>query len=240
MLKNIFFDLDGTLLPMDVKKFVDLYIKSICKACCPYVKLTPEVLSKAIFAGVKDVYANDGTMTNKMKFWTAAAMIAGPDIINHIPVFNGYYENEFIYTKEATDKIALARDVVTLLRNKGYNLVLATNPLFPKIAVERRVRWAGLDKSDFSYITSYETSKFCKPNPEYFAETLKITNCLPEETLMVGNDVDEDLPAERVGIKTYLVTDYMVNRNDKDYSNTQHGTFEDFYKFCVALPDINK
>jgi FMN phosphatase YigB (HAD superfamily) len=240
MLKNIFFDLDGTLLPMDMKKFVEIYLKSMCQAVCPYIKLSPEVLEKAVLAGFNEIYQNKSAITNKMKFWNGLAKVAGPDIINEIPVFNGYYNNEFILTKEATDKNSLAFDAVSILKNKGYNLVLATNPLFPKVATERRIKWAGIDKEDFSFITTYETSKYCKPDPEYFQETCSLADCIPEETLMVGNDVDEDMNAEKIGMKTYLVKDFLVNRSNSDYSRFQQGSFRDFYSFCVSLPDIRQ
>jgi FMN phosphatase YigB (HAD superfamily) len=224
---------------MDVKKFVELYLKSICQSVCPYINLAPETLEKAIINGFKEVSKNNGIITNKMKFWNAVATVAGPDIINEIPIFNGYFENEFILTKEATDRNPLVFDVVSILKNKGYNLVLATNPVFPKTAVERRLKWAGLDKDDFSFITTYETSKFCKPNPKYYEETCTLSNCLPEETLMVGNDVDEDMSAIKAGLSGYLVKDYMINRSESDYSGFNQGSFRDFYGFCISLPNIN-
>ena len=31
MLKNFLFDLDGTLLPMDLKPFIELYLQAFCK-----------------------------------------------------------------------------------------------------------------------------------------------------------------------------------------------------------------
>lgn len=36
---------------------------------------------------------------------------------------------------------------------------------------------------------------------------------------MVGNDVDEDLCSAELGFDTFLITDCIINRNDKDYSS---------------------
>ena len=55
----------------------------------------------------------------------------------------------------------------------------------------------------------------------------------PEESIMIGNDVDEDLCSAQLGFDTYLVTDCIVNRENKDYSNFKNGSFESFYKFLT-------
>ena len=166
--------------------------------------------------------------------------MVGPEIINDIPMFNGYYENEFILTKEATTVNPYSRKIVDEVRRKGYNTVMATNPFFPKIATERRVKWAGLDKNDFSVITTYENSKYCKPNPKYFIETCEMAKCKPEETLMVGNDVREDMVSATVGMETFLVTDDLINRDNVDISGYKQGSLKDFYEYCLQLPDLTE
>ena len=128
--------------------------------------------------------------------------------------------------------------IVEVLKNKGYTLVMATNPFFPRVATERRVKWAGLNKDDFKVITTYETSKYCKPNPKYFAETCEMAGCLPKETLMVGNDVDEDMSCIKIGMEPYLVTDDLINRHNADISSYKKGTLKDFYEFCCELPSL--
>ncbi|MBQ9673529.1 MAG: HAD family hydrolase [Ruminococcus sp.] len=238
MIKNIFFDLDGTLLPMDMRRFIKLYLTSLSEAVCPYINVEPKMLERAIFSGMEAMYKNDGSMTNKMRFWNSAASLLGPDILNHTSYFDAYYNNEFIKTRDACDQSKIAIDTVDILRNKGYNMVIATNPIFPKIATERRIKWTGLNKDDFILFTSYETSKFTKPNPKYFSETCELAGVKPEESLMVGNDVDEDMAAAKIGMQTYLITDYAINRNDKDYSEYPHGTYQDFFNYCLSLPTI--
>ena len=238
MIKNIFFDLDGTLLPLDMQKFMSLYFKSITESVCPYVPLDPQTVEKAILAGLDAMYKNNGEITNKMRFWNTVATVTYPRIVDSIPIFNGYYENEFLLTKEATATNPLSAEIVEILKKKGYKLVVATNPFFPKIGTVRRVKWAGVNEEDFEYITTYENSKYSKPNPKYFTETCISANCRPEETLMVGNDVEEDMSAKKVGLDTYLVTDCLVNRKNEDISAYKHGTMKDFYQFCLALPDI--
>ena len=240
MIKNIFLDLDGTMLPMDMKKFMKLYFSSMTEAVCPYIEMSPETLQKALLGGMEAMYQNQGAMSNKMCFWNKVATMVGPEIINDIPMFNGYYENEFILTKEATTVNPYSRKIVDEVRRKGYNTVMATNPFFPKIATERRVKWAGLDKNDFSVITTYENSKYCKPNPKYFIETCEMAKCKPEETLMVGNDVREDMISATIGMETFLVTDDLINRDNVDISGYKQGSLKDFYEYCLQLPDLTE
>lgn len=45
-----------------------------------------------------------------------------------------------------------------------------------------------------------------KPNPEIFKIALERANCLPENAVMVGNRIENDiLPAKKLGIKTVWV-----------------------------------
>ena len=41
---------------------------------------------------------------------------------------------------------------------------------------------------------------------------------------MVGNDVQEDMVASELGLKTYLVTDYTIDRGKSNYKIDQRGT----------------
>ena len=71
--------------------------------------------------------------------------------------------------------------------------ILATNPLFPAVATESRIRWAGLVPEDFLLYTTYENSRHCKPNPDYYWDIMNNLGAKPEECIMVGNDFDEDI-----------------------------------------------
>ena len=93
------------------------------------------------------------------------------------------------------------------------------------LPVESRIRWAGLDVSDFECITTYENSRYCKPNPESYNEILYKMNLQSKECLMVRNDVAEDMTARAVGINVFLLTDCLINKEQKDISLYPHGGF---------------
>ena len=48
---------------------------------------------------------------------------------------------------------------------------------------------------------------------------------------MVGNDVQEDMIAETVGMKVFLLTDCLINRNGADISVWPHGGFDDLLRW---------
>lgn len=52
MYKNILFDVDGTLLPMDVHEFVKYYFGSLCEKMIPVLKIEPKALTDSIMAGL--------------------------------------------------------------------------------------------------------------------------------------------------------------------------------------------
>ena len=60
----------------------------------------------------------------------------------------------------------------------------------------------------------------------------------PEQCIMVGNDVQEDLIAGCLGMKTYLITDYLIHRTGEPIKCTYKGTYHDFYRFVMGLPAL--
>ena len=86
--------------------------------------------------------------------------------------------------------------------------MLATNPVFPRIAVEKRMSWGGLDPSFFDLITHGENSIWCKPNPLYYEKIVRDIQVHPVDTVMIGNDYMNDMIARHLGITTILITNH--------------------------------
>ena len=211
MYKNYLFDLDGTLLPMDMEKFVKLYFSSLCKRCTPVIKIEPDALIKAMWAGTDAMTKNDNSRTNREVFWETAGKVSGADLEKFDDLFTDYYENEFIVPKDATSFTPYAKKSIDFIKKNGGRLIAATNPIFP-------------------FVATYENFGCCKPNLKYFEEICKKQDIKPEDSIMIGNDVDEDLCSAKLGFDTYLITDTIVNRDNKDYSDYKNGSFEEFYK----------
>ncbi len=222
------FDLDGTLLPMDQDEFIKLYMGALCKHFAH--KYDTDLLMKTIWAGVKAMVQNDGKETNETVFWNVAEQMMGLKKELCEDEFRAFYETSFSAAKGATKANPIIIECITKLKAKGYTIVAATNPFFPQVATRNRLKWAGFNPDDFDLITTYENSHFCKPNIQYYIEILKQLGKKPEECIMAGNDNQEDMCAEHLGIKGYLITDCLINRNDAPISCYWSGTFEDFSK----------
>ncbi|MBQ1228296.1 MAG: HAD-IA family hydrolase, partial [Firmicutes bacterium] len=83
----------------------------------------------------------------------------------------------------------------------------------------------------FEFMTLMDNSHFCKPNPGYYEEILDRLGLAPEECLMVGNDVQEDMSAENLGIKVFLMTDDLINRTGEDVSHIPQGDFTELFEY---------
>ena len=231
MYKNFLFDLDGTLLPMDMKYFVELYVAAFCKCMAPVTKIESKPLMDSIWASVAQMARNDGDRLNETVFWRTMNSRCKRDMRVFSDNFDSFYRGEFSVCRAATKVQPLSRITVDFIKQHGGNIIVATNPVFPKSATYTRINWAGLNPNDFSYIKTYDNSSACKPNLNYFEEICSVCGIHPEESLMIGNDVDEDMISSRLGFDTFLVTDCLINRSDKSLSLFRHGDFEDLFDF---------
>ena len=234
MITTVFFDLDGTLLPMDLDEFQRAYMGGLAKKIAPH-GYDPKVLLKGISLGIVAMVGNTGHRTNEEVFWEAFSGCCGRDGQLDTPIFMDYYHNEFQQLKALCGFESAAAETVAELKDRGLRLVLATNPLFPAIATQSRAKWAGLEPNDFEIVTTYENSCRCKPNPDYYRELLGKLGLKAEECLMVGNDADEDMVAEEVGMQVFLLTPCLINRHGKDISQWPNGGFGELMDYIRSL-----
>lgn len=233
-IKNILFDLDGTLLPMDLNVFLADYMKRISAKMAAY-GYEPKALVDAIMIGTAAMVKNDGARTNEERFFEAANAALGRDLSADKVHLEEFYLEEFDKIRPSCGYIAEADGVIKSLKAMGYRLVLATNPIFPRIATEKRIKWAGVDKEDFELFTTYEASRHCKPNLDYYRDILASLGMRAEECLMVGNDVGEDMIAEALGMKVFLLPECLINRRGEDISRFPQGKITDLLEFLKAL-----
>ena len=233
-IKYILFDLDGTLLPMDQDEFIQEYFGKLAKKLAP-LGYDPKKLIKGIMAGTEAMIQNDGRCTNEEAFWNTFAALFGEHVRQDEPVFADFYRNEFQQVQAACGFAPQAGAIIRRLKERGFTVVLATNPIFPAIATQSRIRWAGMEPEDFALYTTYENSCHCKPNPDYYRVVLAVLGAEPEECVMVGNDVQEDMVAETLGMKVFLLTDCLIDRAQTDLSRYPHGGFDELSAFLEGI-----
>ena len=233
-IKMVLFDLDGTLLPMDMDEFVGGYFMLLAKKAAPY-GYEHQTLIKAIWRGIAAMVRNDGRCNNEDAFWKDFAVSYGDQALKDKPMFEDFYANEFQGAKQFCGYQPKAAETVRWIRDQGLRVALATNPLFPRIATETRIRWTGLEPADFEFFTTYDNIGWCKPNLDYYREVLRWAALKGEDCLMVGNDVGEDMVVETLGMKVFLLTDCLINKAGEDISRYPHGGFDELKEYVETL-----
>ena len=230
MFEMILFDLDATLLPMDQDEFVKEYFKHLARKLAPN-GYEAGALVDAVWKGTAAMIRNDGSRSNEDAFWSEFANILGEDALADKPLFDEFYMNEFENARGVCGFNPAAAGTVRALKAAGFRVALATNPIFPAAATEKRIRWAGLEPEDFELRTTYENSSFCKPNPAYYTDIALSLSVKPSDCLMVGNDATEDMAAQEAGMSVFLITDCLINRENKDISVYPNGSFEQLMEY---------
>lgn len=233
-IKAILFDLDGTLVPMDQDVFVGDYFKRISTKMAPH-GYEPKQFIDTIWKGTYAMIKNNGERCNGDVFWNYAVTVYGDKILDDKPLFDEFYETEFDKVKDVCGFNPKAAQTVHKLKEMGYKVALATNPIFPERATRWRIGWAGLCPTDFEFYTTYENINSCKPSPAYYIEVAKRIGADPTECLMVGNDVGDDMVAEKVGMKVFLLTDCLINKESEDIGQYPNGSFDELMKYIELL-----
>ncbi|MFW5789873.1 MAG: HAD family hydrolase [Halanaerobiaceae bacterium] len=225
---NILFDLDGTLLPMDMDNFLEKYFVALGSHFSNQVdkKKFIDSLLKATGSMIK----NDGELTNKEVFIKEFFRML-PEL-NHeetLESFDEFYSQKFPFLGDNINKDPKTVKAIEILKANNKSLILATNPVFPIEAVESRLKWIGLSPDHFDFITSYGNMHYCKPNLYYYQEILDKMEISSENSLMVGNDEKEDMIAGELGIDKILIKDNL-KESDQGYEPDWQGSRDEFYR----------
>jgi FMN phosphatase YigB (HAD superfamily) len=229
---TLFFDLDGTLLPMDMEYFVTNYFKKLAPRFVPF--LEPKQFIAHLWSATKAMLTNTNPeYANETVFWEHfTTLVPVPREVLE-PLFDDFYHNEFKTLEPFTQPSPIVPEIIDLAHKQGFELVLATNPVFPSVATRERMRWAGIQEYPWKLVTTYENSRYCKPNPEYFQDILKAIGRVPTECLMIGNDMQEDMGASDLGLYTFLVTDGLIDKGSPQYTPTFQGSLTDLKTFFI-------
>ena len=236
MLKNFLFDMDGTLIDCTAEKFIPLYKQALADKFAANAEM--KKIIETVLIGASAMVANDGSRTNRETFMEFARgrLALPPEELEKL--MTEFYADEYAAVKSVIAPKPAMIEAVQTLKAKGYRLVVTTNPLFPAAALVRRLEWGGYDRADFDFVTSYETSTYAKPSVGYYTETLKRLDLDPAETIIVGNDMDEDVNAgKEAGMQTYWLTDTPIPSKNPTAPDLE-GTSDDFLTFAKQIAAV--
>ena len=225
MPKALLLDLDGTLIANSMETFLPPYFAALTKKLAGLV--APEKLIAQLNASTRVMMANnDPTRTNAEAFAADFFPKIGLPREQLMPLFDDFYTREYRELRAFVKPREGARQIVSRAIAARYAVVIATMPVFPRAAIVQRLEWGNLANLPYALITDYETMHASKPNPAYYREIAAQIGCAPGDCVMVGNDVQLDiLPARRVGMKTFWITD--AGDLPTDVPADWRGTLED-------------
>lgn len=235
MTLTILLDLDDTLIDTNMQNFIPAYFKALSDSLQTHV--SPEIMLPALMSGTRKMMGkNDPEKTLQEVFDEYFYSIIGNNQLEIKQEIDLFYDEVFPKLKYLTKQRPDAIEFVKKAFEKEYQIVIATNPLFPLKAIQHRLRWAGLPPEDYPYtlITSYETSHFTKENNSYFPEILGKLGWSEDPVVMVGNDIKMDIePAMKSGLPVYWITEQKKISND--HPGIPQGSIKDLHTWFESV-----
>lgn len=219
MTPTLLIDIDNTLLANDMDTFLPGYLQALSKHLAPYADSRRMI--PALLRATDEMSANqrpDCTLKEVFdsRFYPELGL-SGGELQEEIETF---YGQVFPKLKALTTPYPQAVRLVEEALRRGYRLVVATNPLFPRAAILQRLAWAGLSVDDYPFdlISSYETFHFAKPNPAFLAECLARVGWPEGPVVVLGDSVENDIePARKLGLAFYQVGPEDPERSLEDF-----------------------
>lgn len=200
MIKAVLFDLDETLLDIDLNAYLRLYAVRHVQLLAQVAR-RPALTLALPFARATSamVGERDDDLTNAAFFARRFGEATGiplddPVIASCVECFDRVEFNPTAAARVRHAPMKGAREAVRAALGMGLVVALATNPTFPLACTRERMRWAGVDDLPFALVTSIETAHRTKPSARYYREVARALGCEPAECLMVGNDPRYDFP----------------------------------------------
>lgn len=212
MLKAVVFDMDNTLLDINLSAFIAVLAKDESSLLAQIGRKNPLSMFAAYTGALLDVNrpGRDNTCTNRELFDTAierrgGVVLSDPVIADAI----AYYEREVLVDKNDTvidaKPMPGADRALEAVLSRRLRIALLTNPSFGAACIECRMQWAGILDAPFELVTTMENTRRIKPDAAYYTDALSDLGLDSTEVLMVGNDPKRDFPSPDIGLQTAYV-----------------------------------
>ncbi len=203
-IRALLIDLDNTLMLFNEDEFLTNY----GALAAPYFSdlLDESSFFQKLLASTLKMLKNDGTVTN-LEAFTQFFITDLPELTfdQCVQRFKQFYSESFHHLSRIIHPVSYARTLLKQVIKANIQVVIATNPIFPKVASVQRLKWAKINDLKIALITHAENMRYCKPHPEYYQDILTKLSLQPEVCLMAGNDLVSDMAASTLGIQTFLV-----------------------------------
>lgn len=212
MLKAVMFDMDETLLDINLAAFIAVLAKDESTLLAQIGRKNPLSMFAAYTGAMLEINRadRDNECTNRELFddiiWKRGGVVLSDPIIADAVT---YFEREVL--PHRNDAIIAARpmpgahEAIETVLDHGLRIALLTNPSFGASCIECRMGWADILDVPFELVTTMENTRRVKPSPAYYLDALDEIGLKPSEVLMVGNDRKRDFPSPDIGLQTAFV-----------------------------------
>ena len=214
MLKCVAFDMDDTLLSINLSAFMVMLARDEAGLLAQVGRKNRLSMLTSYTAAMLELNGNgraeDDARTNRAAFDEAierrsGVVLADPVIAEVLE----YYEREILPGKNdgavAARPNTGAHEALETVLGRGLRVALLTNPSFSHTCIRCRMGWAQIEDAPFELVTCMENSTRCKPSAGYYTESLTKLGLEPHEVLMVGNDPKRDFPSPDIRLQTAYV-----------------------------------
>ncbi len=205
-MKAVLFDLDGTLLDIDIDQFLGTYFRALGPVVVEVIGGDVSSGIDAILAATRRMVVPHPGRTNAEVFAEAFSEVSGVELgPDAWARFDRFYAEVFPGLRGDIGANVGAAEAVASAQTLGMKTVVATNPIFPAAAIRERMSWAGLAETPFDLVTTYEIMTAAKPDLAYYRSIAETIECDPSDCLMVGDDATLDMVAADIGMATFYV-----------------------------------
>jgi HAD superfamily hydrolase (TIGR01549 family) len=232
---TLLLDLDNTLIGNDMGSFLPVYFKSLSAR---FPQWPGDSFVKKLLAATQVMVSkNQPELTLEQTFDRVFYPSLGIKKEDAAADLEEFYAGEFGTFHYLTQPRPEAVELVQRAQAKGVDMIVATNPIFPRSAILHRIHWAGFpDEKPFRLVTSFDGFHFSKPHPAYYAEILAQIGCPDQPAIMVGDNLEDDLiPAAKIGIAGFLITDHPVTLPDGLSVPIQQGKLGDVWNWVEQI-----
>ena len=212
MIKAVLFDLDDTLLRLNLTAFIARYVAGTTRLLASVARTSPVALGvpyvRAFLA--MDAQDREDSLTNEQLFNRTMLETCGIPLDDPVIAdLMSYYETQIVPGFSgglvAARPVPGARETIEAVHEAGLICALATNPTFSLDCDRARMGWADVSEDDFALISTYSNSTRCKPSVRYYQEFANQLGVRLDECLMVGNDAARDIVRPDCGLRTAYV-----------------------------------
>jgi FMN phosphatase YigB (HAD superfamily) len=229
---SLLFDLDDTLLDTNLDAFLSAYFKKLAGHMAKWVP--PDQFINALLRSTQIMYNSKSTSATLEEvfgenFYPELGL-PQEKLADEIDLF---YDEIFPTLQSLTKARPEAVAMVEWAFSQGWNVAIATDPLFPRKAILHRLRWAGLapEKYPFKLISDYQSFHFAKASVSYYPEFLAQMGWTEDPLLMVGDSMERDvLPSQLAGVPVFLLN----NGSPSADASVNQGSFADLRRLLEA------